>query len=232
MKTEEKKLAINLRQQGWSMNEIRKKLGVAKSSVSLWVRNIQLTDSQKQQLSEKGIKKEVIERRRITRLTKENARRQIIVDKAKNEIHDLSWKELKLIGIALYAAEGGKTGGVARFSNGDPNLIKVMMKFFRVICKVPKEKFRGYIHIHPHLDTKRAENYWSSISGIPLSQFYKTYCKQNKSSKNKRDSLPFGTFDIYICNTELFLRMKGWAEGIYKNIIEGMPDQLNGKAGA
>jgi predicted transcriptional regulator len=220
MKLKEKNLAIDLRKKGWSMNEIKKELGVAKSSVSLWVKKIKLTKNQKQKLSNNGIKKEIIEKRRETRLKNENSKRQIIVDRAKGEINNLSLQELKIIGATLYWAEGGKTQrGLVRVSNGDCKVIEVMMEFLRKICEVPEEKFRGHIHIHPHLDIKKAENYWSSISGIPLKQFYKTYSKQNKSSQNKKDSLPFGTFDIYVCNTELFLKIKGWIEGIYKNII-------------
>ncbi len=224
MKLKEKNLAVDLRKKGWSMNEIKKELGVAKSSVSLWVKNIKLTDNQRQELSNKGVKKEIIERRRETRLKNENNKRQAIIEKAKQEINNLSLRELKILGTALYWAEGGKTQrGLVRVSNGDPKIIEVMMEFFRKICEVPEKKFRGHIHIHPHLDIKGAENYWSSISKIPLNQFYKTYSKQNKSSQNKKDSLPFGTFDIYVCNTELFLRIKGWIEGLYKNTIN-MPE--------
>ena len=91
-----------------------------------------------------------------------------------------------------------------------------MMIFFRRVCKIPESKFRGYIHLHPHLSQERAENYWSKVAGIPLSQFFKTYNKPNKSSQNKKDSLPFGTFDIYICDTELFLKLKGWREKVYE----------------
>ena len=220
MKLKEKNLALNLRKQGWSMNEIKDKLRVSKSSISLWVRNIKLTDDQKRALSQKGLTKESIERRRATRLSRENARRQIIVDAAREEIDTLSELELKLIGVALYWAEGGKTNrGSVQLSNGDPRIIRLMMKFFKKICKVPKEKFRAHIHIHPHLNIKKAENYWSSISGIPLNQFYKTYSKPNKASQNKKDSLPFGTFDIYVHSTELFLKIKGWTEGIYQHSI-------------
>jgi len=221
MKNKEKKLARDLRKKGWSMNEIRRELKVAKSSVSLWVRDIELTEKQKQELSEKGIKKEVIERRRNTRLTRENARRQIIIDAAKKEIVPLSNQNIFLIGIALYWGEGAKTKrGTVRVSNGDPALIEVMMIFFRKICQVPEEKFRGYIHIHQHLNTKRAEKYWSNVSKIPLTKFYKTYNKPNKSSQNKKDSLPFGTFEIYINSTELFLKIQGWTQGIYEKTID------------
>jgi len=215
MKVEEKKLARELRKQGWSLNEIRQKLKVAKSSVSLWVRDIELTEKQRQKLSKKGVKKEVIEKRRETRLKRENARRQMIIDKAKAEVKNLSKRNLWFIGTALYWAEGAKTQrGTAQFSNSDPRAIQLMMRFFRKCCKVPGRRFRGHISIHPHLDAKRAEKYWHRISGIPLSQFNKTSKQQSKVSKRKRDTLPYGTFNIQISITELFLKIKGWVEGI------------------
>jgi hypothetical protein len=220
MRLKEKQISRKLRKRGWSINEICSKFNFAKGSVSLWVRNIELTEAQKQRLSQKGLKKEVIERRRKTRLKKENDRRQIIIDKAKKDIKKISEKDLKNIGIALYWAEGAKANrGNVQFSNSDPKMIKIMMIFFKKICKIPKEKLRGRIHIHSHLDAKKAEKYWSSISCIPLNQFYKTYCKPSISSKHKKDSLPFGTFDITICNTELFLKIKGWIEAMSDNII-------------
>ncbi len=220
MKLEEKILARKLRVEGFSLNEIITKTGFAKGSVSIWVRDIELTKEQKSRLSAKGFNREAIEQRRTTRLTRENARRQIIIDSAIKEIGGISEETLKFIGIALYWAEGGKTKrGLVRLSNGDPKIIRVAMEFFRRICKVPESKFRGYIHIHPHLSVKSAESYWSSVSGIPLLQFYKTYSKINRSSQNKRDTLPFGTFDITICDTQLFLKIKGWIEGLYQNIV-------------
>jgi len=119
------------------------------------------------------------------------------------------------MGTMLYWAEGGKTQRMVRFSNGDPEMIKIMMAFFRRVCNVPEEKFRGYIHIHPHLEHTSAETYWSSITGIPLSQFFKTYRKPNKSSQNKKDSLPNGVLDIYVLDTSLFLKITGWARGVF-----------------
>ena len=51
MKTKEKQEAIRLRKEdGMSMKKIAKKLGVANSSVSLWVRKVPLSELQKQKL--------------------------------------------------------------------------------------------------------------------------------------------------------------------------------------
>lgn len=199
------------------MNEITQILGVAKSSVSIWVRDIEISESQLENLKQKGHKRQVIESRRRSRLKNEEQKRQLIIDEATKSIHEISHKELWLIGIMLYWAEGGKTQRMVRFSNGDPEMIKIMMAFFRQVCQVSESKFRGYIHIHPHLNHKYAELYWSSISDIPLTQFFKTYRKPNKSSQNKKDSLPNGVFDIYVLDTKLFLKISGWARGVFSS---------------
>ena len=180
------------------------------------MRKIELNTDQIFKLSKNGLKKEFIEKRRNTRLTNESNKRQLIIDKARSQIKKISEKELWLMGVMLYWAEGGKTQrGLVRFSNGDPEMIKIMMAFFRKVCKVPEEKFRGYIHIHPHLNHIEAEKYWSKITNISLKKFFKTYRKVNISSKNKKDTLPFGVMDIYICDTKLFLKISGWSDGIF-----------------
>ena len=146
MKEKEKNFAIKLRREGLSMGEIAERVGVAKSSISLWVGKIELTAVQRKQLSLKSRSKDSIEKRRASRLANESTKRQLVIDAARREITPLSKKELWLSGIMLYWAEGGKTQRMVRFSNSDPEMIKIMMAFFRRVCGVPEEKFRGHIH--------------------------------------------------------------------------------------
>jgi hypothetical protein len=218
----EKEKARNFRKKGYSMNQIVKETGFTKSSVSLWVRDIVLTKAQKKKISEKGRSIESIERRRLLRLSNELVKRQIIIDEAKKDYNHISLKELKLIGIMLYLGEGGKTErGTARLSNSDPLVIKMMMRFFREVCNVPEEKFRGNIHTFAHADVEKTEKYWSKITGIPRSQFQKTYIKASSASLQKRYTLPYGTFGINVCNTKLFLTIMGWIEKI-KELTVGL----------
>jgi len=220
MKAIEKKKALIMRSQGKSLKEISNELGVAKSSVSLWVRNISLTETQKHYLKEKGLYKEVRERQRQTRLANEKYKRDIIINKALREVPKISDRQLWLIGMMLYWGEGGKTQRTVRFSNSDPDLIKIMMLFFRDICKVPEAKFRAHLHIHKHLDYKEAERYWSKITGIEFPQFYLTYRKQSKASLGKKDSLPNGTLQIYVLDTNLFYKIVGWTRGISDKLLD------------
>ncbi len=220
MKLEEKKKAIELRKTGMSMNEIVRVLRVSKASISLWTRNVELTKEQRNKLSFASRSVDSIEKRRINRLANESAKRAIVTAEAGKDIREISDQELRIIGAMLYWGEGGKTKrGMARISNSDPAVIKVSMLFFRKICKVPDTKFRGSIHTYSHLNADEALVYWSWISGIPKNQFYKTYIKRSIASQGKRDKLPYGTFDIYVCDTKLFLTIMGWIEKVKALLI-------------
>jgi transcriptional regulator with XRE-family HTH domain len=213
MKRTEKDQALSLRKKGCSMNEIASALNVSKASVSLWVRDVPLSKTQRGKLNARGFSVDAIEKRRINRIENTRQRHRKIIDSAKERIPVLTQNQLFLVGVALYWGEGGKTAkGMARIANADPAVIKFMMRFFREICEVPEERFRGHVHTFSHLNAKRAEEYWSEVSGITVRQFYKTYSKPSIASKGKKDSLPFGTFQIYVCDTELFLRISGWIE--------------------
>ena len=215
MKKIEKDKAIELRKEGKSLNEIVRILGVSKASVSKWVRDVELTDTQRARLTANGFSVDAVEKRRINRMKGTSEKHAAIMNEAKKEIEDLSEYELELVGAALYWGEGGKTNkGMARITNSDQNVIRIMMRFFREIFKVPEEKFRGHIHTFSHLNIEAAEEYWSKISGIPRSQFFKTYSKPSIASLNKKDSLPYGTFEICVCDTKIFLRTMGWIEGL------------------
>lgn len=221
MKIIEKQNAIKLRSQGMSIKDIAKKLVVAQSSVSVWVRDVVLTSKQLKELSTKGISKSLIERRRSTRLENESFKKKAIMAEASKDFKYVSKSELRLIGLALYWGEGGKTNhGVARISNSDPFVIKVMMRFFREICLVEESKFRGHIHTYSHLSATQALKYWSETSGIPKNQFYKTYIKQSIASQNKMDKLPYGTFDIYVCDTKLFFKIIGQIEKLKSILVK------------
>lgn len=210
----------NLRKKGYSVTRISKDLKVAKSNVSLWVRDIVLTKEQYELLSHGSHTQEIIENRRKTRLLNEFTKRRVEIDLASKEIQNLSLENLKLIGIALYWAEGAKSKRNVVFTNSDPSMIKVMLRFFKEVCGVEEDKFRANIHTHSPNNVKLAEKYWSEISGIPLKNFYKTYSKKSASTKNIRKTLPYGTLDIYVNDVKVFLRIMGWIEKIKKLTTE------------
>ena len=145
------------------------------------------------------------------------ARKSGIFDMACKDIGSLSKRDLKLIGIALYWAEGYKTD-LARdveVVNSDPLMIKLMMKWFREICDVPEDKFKIRIQIHNASNVEDGIRFWSRITGVPSDQFTKSYIKISPSSTGKSGNRhPYGVCHVRIANTDLLAKIKGWVKGL------------------
>lgn len=219
MRAKERSRARLLRERGCSVREIAKDINCAKSSVSGWVRDISLTDEQIQRLKtnqDKGRAK-AANHPNSPKQAQARIRNEIIKLRAKDVPAQCSIDLLKIVGSALYWAEGYKASlNMVNFSNTDPHMVSIMMKFLRIVCKVPENKFRGAVHMHSSLNRNKAEKFWSLISGIPIAQFHKTQFGISRASKHKRKTLPFGTFAIIVCDTSIRCRIEGWIQGIKK----------------
>lgn len=223
MKFNKKIECIRLRKQGKSYGQILKKIDVSKSTISLWLRDIELTEKQKNNILTGRQKSRYAGAKARQKRRIEKAER--IINEAKKETQRLYKNPLFISGLMLYLAEGDKSKSTeaVKFSNSDPILIELMMKWFRKICKVPEEKFRIGIHIHALHCRPKIEKYWSKITNIPLKQFNKTYIKPT-SLRHRRNPLYEGTCAIRIGNRDLFRRIKGWKIGIAQKFkIENTP---------
>lgn len=93
-----------------------------------------------------------------------------------------------------------------------------MMRFFREVCKIPEDRFRPQVQIHPNISAEQSENYWANITGLKRNSFLKPLLQISKSSKQKRpkNRLPYGTFRIGIADTKVLHKIKGWIQGLIK----------------
>ena len=150
----EKQLCRHYRKKGLSFKEIQSKVQISKSSISLWCGDIKLTNNQILRLKNKKPKRCKISSYVL------NRRQEIknIEFQARKEIQQLTLEQFKLIGIALYWGEGDKKHYVG-ITNSDPELIKFMMAWFRIICKIPKKKFRASIYYHFGQNEKIIQKY-------------------------------------------------------------------------
>ncbi|MBU0606063.1 MAG: hypothetical protein KKH77_07235 [Candidatus Omnitrophica bacterium] len=217
MKSIERKKARYLRKQGRSLREITHSIHCAKSSISKWICDIPLSVKQILRLKSNQDKGRAKAAQHPNGPKKKWEKiRNDIRNTAKRDIpKSYSHKLLKNVGAALYWAEGyNASRNSIIFANTDPRMIRLMMLFFRQVCKVPEEKFRGKVFIHPHLNIKAAEKYWSDVSKISLNQFNKPLLAVSRSSQGKRDTLPIGTFSILIGDVYTCSRIKGWIDGL------------------
>jgi AcrR family transcriptional regulator len=219
----EKNTALRLRKSGQSYNEIADALGVPKSTLATWFRDLTLPQALRDRLYDRarsaGTRALVARNKRQTVLAQERAR--AIQQTARAEIGLLSRRELQLIGAALYWAEGAKRAPVrggrrVAFSNADPSAVTLMMRFFRQVCRVPEEKFRVQLTVAPGISIHGAVRFWSALTGIPTGRFTKTYSQLSRFSRRKRprSRLPYGTVQVRIADTQLFYRIMGWIQAM------------------
>ena len=197
-------------------------LSIPKGTLSGWFRGMELSLVVKNRLWTNNQKKwaqsitDYNKKRAIDILNRNNETQQRIA----KEIGELTKRELILIGAALYWAEGNrKDRWRIRFSNSDPAIIALIMRFFREVCNVKEDKFIAEINIHPNTSKEKAKIFWSKISSIHPSQFRKTVVAVSKSSKLKRpiNTLPYGTLQINISDINLVNRIRGWILGLSKS---------------
>lgn len=223
-KLEEKLLAQKLRRRGLSYGEILRETSVSKSTISEWCKEIPLTQKQKKRL----LNKKYLGQRKGSMVAAENKRKKRkehlleIRKNAKKELGALSRRDRFVVGISLYAAEGGKSEGQGEFANSDPTIIKFMVKWFIEFLQMPKEKLRGAIWIHEGLNEKNAKIFWSELTEIPLNQFHKTYVVKSKinSKKIRKNIHQHGVFSIRFSDTERQRKIKGWIFALFNGRIK------------
>jgi len=135
-------------------------------------------------------------------------------------IKDLSLNDLLLIGTCLYWGEGTKAENKhsnlsLAFSNSDPEMVRVFMKFLRRIFLVNENKIRAGIHIYPSISEDDSRKFWAKITGLPTERFY-IVRQISRASQGKRafNQLPHGTVVIKVNNRLLFFKIKGMIKGI------------------
>ena len=183
-----KEKAVSLRKKGYSVKEISDNLGIAKSTSSLWTRDVKLN---------KRASKRLIGRRLIgyynAALRWKNKRKEdekkykIFAEKIIDKIRkDSNYN--KVYCALLYWCEGTKGyKGEVRFANSDPALIKTFLSLLRSAFKIEERKFRVLMHLHEYHDEQKQKDFWSKLTKIPKNQFHKTFLKSHTQKRIKDD---------------------------------------------
>lgn len=165
-KVEEQEQARALRAEGHTLAEIAAKLGVSKSSVSQWARDVPFTPSPRRYGPQR--RRQPLRERKLRQIDELNRL-------GTARIGTLSDDAFFVAGVALYAGEGAKTDGLVKFSNSDPEMVRFFCAWFRRFFNVGETRLRCCVYLHKGLDLEAVEAFWSKLSGIPRSQFGKAY---------------------------------------------------------
>ena len=215
-----KEKAIALRREGKGYNEISVTLGVAKSTLSVWFRDV-VEDSEIKKLNVERNRKE--SKDRLFEFTKE--RKRMLFLKYEDALTDArfefeKWKNdpLFVAGLMLYAGEGdNKTRCHIRISNTDWKLHTIFIAFTEKYLLFAKDKLHCQLVVYPDNSIEEMEEFWSRKLGISRENFYKTQVIQGKSKRR----LQFGVCMTIINNTRVKYKLLEWIS-LFKDQYAGL----------
>jgi transposase-like protein len=215
-KDEIRAAARELRTQGYDYQEIAERLGVAKSSVSLWVRDMpvppRLSYEECRKRAAAGVGRYWTAERAIR-----DAKRASERAAAAAEIGELSDREILIAGALTYWCEGSKNKPHRRservtFINSDPGLITFFLRFLEV-AGVPGSDLILRVYIHETADTEAAQRFWLELTGAEPSQFRSPAMKRHnpKTVRKNIGGTYYGCLRIDVRRSgELYRKIEGW----------------------
>jgi hypothetical protein len=221
----EREEARRLRVDGMPMKQIAATLGVSVSSVSLWTRDIELTNEQRA----RNLRRAGQARGDAWRdLNRRKRQQQQSEGRARARKRD----PLHVAGCMLYWAEGSKGRNTAALTNSDLQLVRLFRRFLVDCMGVSRSEItlRLNVYLRPNRSLREIETYW--LQGLGLTRdCLRGHTINNlptSSSGRKVDSLPYGVCTLRVLrSTKLVQHIYGaiqeyggfeeprWVNGLY-----------------
>ena len=191
--------AISLRKKGFSYNEIKEIVPVGHGTISRWCCDVELTEKQKNRIKDKKRNTPLIKKLIATSI-KNKEQDRLWADRAFNELI-IDENSLLISGAMLYWAEGynSKTNQSAIFTNTNPDMVKIMLRFLRELLLVDNSKMKVMVRISEKGDIKRAEEHWSKITELTMDRFQKPEILKLKDNSKSLERFPNG-----ICRLSIY----------------------------
>jgi hypothetical protein len=216
--------ARELRLQGLDYGEIVAQLGVSKSSVSLWVRDLPKPPG----LAPEECARRTSERmrrywsaERPIRATRRAAASAAANSAAADSIGDLTDREVLIAGAVAYWCEGARNKPYRRvdratFANSDPELISFFLLFLDTVG-ISRADLAFQLQIHETADVASAERFWLVLTGARPEQFGKTFLKRHNPATTRKNTADgyHGCLRVDVRRScELYRKIEGWASAV------------------
>jgi transposase-like protein len=181
--------ALELREQGWSVNDLAAKLGVAKSTAYAWVKHIPL-DADTVRARQKQEHAALMNAGRWDEQRRERDRRRAEIHAgAAAEVGELTDREVVMLGAAAYWCEGAKSKPWRRldrltFINSDLGLLRLFLRFLAVSGR-GRETLQYRVHIHETADAEAAGDWWARELEVPRELFQRPTIKKHTPSTKR-----------------------------------------------
>lgn len=149
-----------------------------------------------------ALRKQGIARRTKTESNRLRFEAKALTYSIKNDL-TIGEENLKISAVMLYWAEGYKVGKTTvDFTNSDPDMVYLFVRFLREICGVDERKLRCFMYVYEGQDVNHLQDFWSTLLQIPKMQFTKPYIKSAGVSK-RGPRMHKGLVHVRYCDKKL-----------------------------
>jgi len=196
----EKRRVIELRKKGKSYSEIKKIINVSKSSLSLWLKDIILTNEQVQGLMMKKVR--AVERYKKSMRKRRKERLNGYYEDQIRKWIPLSQREKFIAGLFLYWGEGNKVStNAVNISNTDPSVIRFTVYWINKCLQIPEKDIYIKLHLYSDMNIEYETEFWSKTLGINKERFTKPYIKESLRKDVDQKGFGHGTCNISVYRT-------------------------------
>lgn len=184
-----KEKALALRKKGLSIGTIERRLGIRRSTLSGWFKNVELTSAQKTRLHQQW--KDGLIKARKKAVKWHNAEKEKRLCTARNEaletIRNIEITDKHIVEVALallYLGEGSKATIETGMGSSDPLILKFFLTCLRKIYNVDTAKIRCELHLRADQDREEMIRFWARELALPIRNF--TYVSVDKRTAGSR----------------------------------------------
>jgi transposase-like protein len=211
VKPVERREARRLRaEEGASIKSIAARLGVSASSVSVWVRDIELSRAQVAVLAEANpaLNAQRSGTARWSDICRDRRRRWQADGRARARVGD----PLHHAGCMLFWAEGSKQRNNAILTNADPDLLLVFRRFLRDCYAVEDERIAFSVNcfLGNGLALEQIEAHWLEVLELPRGSLRaSTVNRPSSASRRRGRTLVHGTGRLAVASTAVVQSIYG-----------------------
>ena len=174
-----KSKATEFRKRGFSVRYVENKLGIPRSTLSGWFRNVELSKKQRQKLKMDGRRALIAARKKAVIWHNEQKENRLKIAKidadkvlSKIEMNDRNIIELSL--AMLYLGEGLKARTETGMGNSDPLILNFFISVLKRYYNLPISKIKCELHLRADQDENKMKRFWSRSLDIPIANFTNT----------------------------------------------------------
>ena len=195
-----KPAALHMRKNGQSLRHIESLLGIPRSTLSQWCKNIELTDQQRATLRKNrlaalttarklaaGRHRELLAERE--RVAEASAQKVLAKITATNSVVDLAF-------AMLYFGKGSRSGPTS-IASSNPRILQFVLAVLKRNYNTDTDAIRCELRLRADEDYATARDYWSRALGVPLECF--KYIEGNRRPAGARPYNHYNGICVIYC---------------------------------